>query len=147
VEPWVDLRKNLLLLLLPAITLGTALAGALTRFVRNSLLEVLHQDYVRTARAKGLPERVVIFKHALRNAAIPVVTVIGLQLGGLLGGAVVTEQIFSIPGFGRLVVDAVLNRDFPLLQAVVLLAALAVFLVNVLVDLLYAAIDPRIRYS
>lgn len=147
VEPWVDLRKNLLLLLLPAITLGTALAGALTRFVRNSLLEVLHQDYVRTARAKGLVERVVIFKHALRNAAIPVVTVMGLQLGGLLGGAVVTEQIFSIPGFGRLVVDAVLNRDFPVLQAVVLLAALAVFLVNVLVDLLYAAIDPRIRYT
>ncbi|MER3555838.1 MAG: glutathione ABC transporter permease GsiC [Meiothermus sp.] len=147
VEPWVDLRKNLLLLLLPAITLGTALAGALTRFVRNSLLEVLSQDYVRTARAKGLAERVVIFKHALRNAAIPVVTVMGLQLGGLLGGAVVTEQIFSIPGFGRLVVDAVLNRDFPVLQAVVLLAALAVFLVNVLVDLLYAAIDPRIRYT
>ncbi|MCL6526272.1 MAG: ABC transporter permease [Thermaceae bacterium] len=147
VEPWVDLRKNLLLMLLPAFTLGTALAGAIARFTRNSMLEVLSQDYVRTARAKGLAGPVVIYKHALRNAAIPVVTVIGLQLGGLLGGAVITEQVFSIPGFGRLVVDSVFNRDFPVLQAVVLFSALAVFLVNVLVDLLYAAIDPRIRYG
>ncbi|MFZ5992972.1 MAG: ABC transporter permease [Deinococcota bacterium] len=147
VEPWVDLRKNLSLMLLPAFTLGTALAGALARFTRNSMLEVLSQDYVRTARAKGLAGRVVIYKHALRNAAIPVVTVIGLQLGGLLGGAVVTEQVFSIPGFGRLVVDSVFNRDFPVLQAVVLFSAIAVFLVNVLIDLLYAAIDPRIRYG
>ncbi|MBI5813807.1 ABC transporter permease [Allomeiothermus silvanus] len=147
VEPWVDLRKNLSLMLLPALTLGTALAGALARFTRNSMLEVLSQDYVRTARAKGLAGRVVIYKHALRNAAIPVVTVLGLQLGGLLGGAVVTEQVFSIPGFGRLVVDSVFNRDFPVLQAVVLFSAIAVFLVNVLIDLLYAAIDPRIRYG
>ncbi len=146
VEPWVDLQKNLLLMLMPAITLGTALAGAIARFTRNSMLEVLSQDYVRTARAKGLEGRVVVYKHALRNAAIPVVTVIGLQLGGLLGGAVVTEQVFSIPGFGRLLVDSVFNRDFPVLQAVVLISALAVFLVNVLTDLLYAAIDPRIRY-
>lgn len=147
VEPWEDLRKNLLLMLMPAITLGTALAGAIARFTRNSLLEVLSQDFIRTARAKGLAERIVTFKHALRNAAIPIVTVIGLQLGGLLGGAVVTEQVFSIPGFGRLVVDAVFNRDFPVLQAVVLVSALAVFLINLLVDLLYAAIDPRIRYA
>lgn len=147
VEPWVDLRKNLLLMLLPAFTLGTALAGAIARFTRNSLLEVLSQDYVRTARAKGLGERIVVWRHALRNAAIPVVTVIGLQLGGLLGGAVITEQVFSIPGFGRLVVDSVFNRDFPVLQAVVLISAISVFLVNVLVDLLYAAIDPRIRYG
>lgn len=146
-EPWVDLRKNLLLMLLPSITLGTALAGAIARFTRNSMLEVLSQDYVRTARAKGLADRIVVYKHALRNAAIPIVTVIGLQLGGLLGGAVITEQVFSIPGFGRLVVDAVFNRDFPVLQAVVLISALAVFLVNVLVDLLYAAFDPRIRYG
>jgi peptide/nickel transport system permease protein len=146
VEPWVDLQKNLLLMLMPAITLGTALAGAIARFTRNSMLEVLSQDYVRTARAKGLEGRVVVYKHALRNAAIPVVTVIGLQLGGLLGGAVVTEQVFSIPGFGRLLVDSVFNRDFPVLQAVVLISALAVFLINVLTDLLYAAIDPRIRY-
>lgn len=146
VEPWVDLKKNLLLMLMPAITLGTALAGAIARFTRNSMLEVLSQDYVRTARAKGLEGRVVVYKHALRNAAIPVVTVIGLQLGGLLGGAVVTEQVFSIPGFGRLLVDSVFNRDFPVLQAVVLISALAVFLINVLTDLLYAAIDPRIRY-
>ncbi|GIW28177.1 MAG: hypothetical protein KatS3mg070_1540 [Meiothermus sp.] len=133
-------------MLMPAITLGTALAGAIARFTRNSMLEVLSQDYVRTARAKGLEGRVVVYKHALRNAAIPVVTVIGLQLGGLLGGAVVTEQVFSIPGFGRLLVDSVFNRDFPVLQAVVLISALAVFLINVLTDLLYAAIDPRIRY-
>jgi peptide/nickel transport system permease protein len=146
VEPWVDLQKNLLLMLMPALTLGTALAGAIARFTRNSMLEVLSQDYVRTARAKGLEGRVVVYKHALRNAAIPVVTVIGLQLGGLLGGAVVTEQVFSIPGFGRLLVDSVFNRDFPVLQAVVLISALAVFLINVLTDLLYAAIDPRIRY-
>ncbi len=146
VEPWVDLQKNLLLMLMPAITLGTALAGAIARFTRNSMLEVLSQDYVRTARAKGLEGRTVVYKHALRNAAIPVVTVIGLQLGGLLGGAVVTEQVFSIPGFGRLLVDSVFNRDFPVLQAVVLISALAVFLINVLTDLLYAAIDPRIRY-
>lgn len=146
VEPWIDLQKNLLLMLMPAITLGTALAGAIARFTRNSMLEVLSQDYVRTARAKGLEGRVVVYKHALRNAAIPVVTVIGLQLGGLLGGAVVTEQVFSIPGFGRLLVDSVFNRDFPVLQAVVLISALAVFLINVLTDLLYAAIDPRIRY-
>ncbi len=146
VEPWVDLQKNLLLMLMPAITLGTALAGAIARFTRNSMLEVLSQDYVRTARAKGLEGRVVVYKHALRNAAIPVVTVIGLQLGNLLSGAVITEKVFSIPGFGRLLVDSVFNRDFPVLQAVVLISALAVFLINVLTDLLYAAIDPRIRY-
>ncbi len=146
VEPWVDLRRNLLLMVLPAVTLGTALAGALARFTRNSLLEVLSQDYVRTAKAKGLAFPRVLGKHALRNAAIPILTVMGLQLGGLLGGAVVTEQIFSIPGFGRLVVDAVLTRDFTVLQGVVLVSALLVFLVNMTVDLLYALVDPRIRY-
>jgi peptide/nickel transport system permease protein len=133
-------------MILPALTLGTGLAGALARFTRNSVLEVLSQDYIRTALAKGLDERTVLLKHALRNAAIPILTVMGLQLGGLLGGAVVTEQIFSIPGFGRLVVDAVLTRDFPVLQGVVLIAAISVFLVNLLVDVLYALVDPRIRY-
>jgi peptide/nickel transport system permease protein len=146
VEPWVDLPKNLLLMVLPALTLGTGLAGALARFTRNSVLEVLSQDYIRTALAKGLSERTVLFKHALRNAAIPILTVMGLQLGSLLGGAVVTEQIFSIPGFGRLVVDAVLTRDFPVLQGVVLVAAIGIFLVNLLVDVFYALVDPRIRY-
>lgn len=146
VEPWVDVGRNLLLMILPAITLGTALAGALARFTRNSLLEVLSQDYIRTAKAKGLAFSQVLVKHALRNAAIPILTVMGLQLGGLLGGAVVTEQIFSIPGFGRLVVDAVLTRDFTVLQGVVLISALLVFLVNMVVDLLYALADPRIRY-
>ncbi len=134
-------------LVLPALALGLAGGGWYARIMRSSMLEVLSQDYVRTARAKGLGERIVVWRHALRNAAIPVVTVIGLQLGGLLGGAVITEQVFSIPGFGRLVVDSVFNRDFPVLQAVVLISAISVFLVNVLVDLLYAAIDPRIRYG
>lgn len=147
VEPWVDLRQNLMLLVLPAFTLGTALAGAVARFTRSSVLETLLQDYIRTARAKGLDPRTVLFKHSLRNAAIPILTILGLQLGGLLGGAVVTEQIFSIPGFGRLVVDAVLTRDFVVLQGVVLVAALAVFVVNLLVDALYAWVDPRIRYQ
>ncbi len=138
--------ENLRLMLLPAITLGLGTAGALTRFLRGSMLEVLGQDYVRTARAKGVMGRIVLYRHALRNALIPVVTIFGLQLGGLLGGAVITEQIFSIPGFGRLIVDAVFTRDFPVVQGIVLVSAMAIFLVSFLVDLIYAAIDPRIRY-
>ena len=138
--------ENLRLMLLPAITLGLGTAGALTRFLRGSMLEVLGQDYVRTARAKGVMGRVVLYRHALRNALIPVVTIFGLQLGGLLGGAVITEQIFSIPGFGRLIVDAVFTRDFPVVQGIVLVSAMAIFLVSFLVDLIYAAVDPRIRY-
>jgi peptide/nickel transport system permease protein len=138
--------ENLRLMLLPAITLGLGTAGALTRFLRGSMLEVLNQDYVRTARAKGVMGRIVLYRHALRNALIPVVTIFGLQLGGLLGGAVITEQIFSIPGFGRLIVDAVFTRDFPVVQGIVLVSAMAIFLVSFLVDLIYAAVDPRIRY-
>jgi peptide/nickel transport system permease protein len=138
--------ENLRLMLLPAITLGLGTAGALTRFLRGAMLEVLGQDYVRTARAKGVMGRIVLYRHALRNALIPVVTIFGLQLGGLLGGAVITEQIFSIPGFGRLIVDAVFTRDFPVVQGIVLVSAIAIFLVSFLVDLIYAAIDPRIRY-
>ncbi len=138
--------ENLRLMLLPAITLGLGTAGALTRFLRGAMLEVLGQDYVRTARAKGVLGRIVLYRHALRNALIPVVTIFGLQLGGLLGGAVITEQIFSIPGFGRLIVDAVFTRDFPVVQGIVLVSAIAIFLVSFLVDLIYAAIDPRIRY-
>ncbi|GGL99238.1 ABC transporter permease [Deinococcus aerophilus] len=138
--------RNLLLLLLPAITLGIGSAAVLTRYLRSSLSETLAQDYVRTAHAKGLPAGRVISKHALKNALIPFLTAFGLQLGGLLGGAVITEQIFSIPGFGRLLVDAVFTRDLPVIQAVVLVSAVAVFLVSFLVDLGYAAVDPRIRY-
>ena len=138
---------NLKLMLLPAITLGVGSGAVLTRFLRSSLLEVLGQDYVRTARAKGVASRLVIVKHALRNALIPVVTVLGLQLGGLLGGAVVTEQIFSVPGFGRLLVDAVFTRDLPVIQGMVLTSAALVFLVSFLIDLAYGAIDPRVRYG
>lgn len=136
----------LLLLLLPAVTLGVGSAAVLTRYLRSSLSETLNQDYVRTAHAKGLTVRQVISKHALKNALIPFLTAFGLQLGGLLGGAVITEQIFSIPGFGRLLVDAVFTRDLPVIQGVVLVSAVAVFLVSFLVDLGYAAVDPRIRY-
>lgn len=139
--------RNLLLLLLPAVTLGVHSGAVLTRYLRSSLSETLMQDYVRTAHAKGLPARRVTLKHALRNALIPFLTVFGLQLGGLLGGAVITEQIFSIPGFGRLLVDAVFTRDLPVIQGMVLVSAVAVFLVSFLVDLGYAAADPRIRYS
>jgi peptide/nickel transport system permease protein len=142
-----DPGRNLLLLLLPAFTLGTYSAAVLTRYLRASLSETLTQDYVRTAHAKGLPGGRVTLRHALRNALIPFMTVFGLQLGGLLGGAVITEQIFSIPGFGRLLVDAVFTRDLPVIQAMVLVSAVAVFAVNFLVDLGYAAADPRIRYS
>ena len=139
--------KNLTLTILPAITLGTAAAAVLTRYLRASMVETLSQDYVRTARAKGIAGYTVIMKHGLRNALIPVITAFGLQLGGLLGGAVITEQIFSIPGFGRLLVDAVFTRDLPVIQGVVITSALAVFVVSFLVDLAYAAVDPRIRYQ
>ncbi len=146
VTPLENPLENLRLMILPAITLGLGTAGALTRFLRGAMLEVLGQDYVRTARAKGVAGRAVLYRHALRNALIPVVTIFGLQLGGLLGGAVITEQIFSIPGFGRLIVDAVFTRDFPVVQGVVLFSAASIFLVSFLVDLIYAAVDPRIRY-
>lgn len=139
--------QNLLLLLLPAVTLGVHSAAVLARYLRSSLLETLTQDYVRTAHAKGVAGTRVTVKHALRNALIPVVTAFGLQLGGLLGGAVITEQIFSVPGFGRLLVDAVFTRDLPVIQGVVLVSAVAVFVVSFLVDLSYAALDPRIRYQ
>lgn len=142
-----DPLRNLSLMIMPAITLGTGLGAILTRYLRTSLLETLNQDYIRTASAKGVPSRAVIFKHGLRNAMIPVITTFGLQLGTLLGGAIITEQIFSIPGFGRLMVDAVATRDLPVVQGVVLMAAIAVFFASFLVDILYAAADPRIKYS
>ena len=140
-EPWRGLRA----LTLPAVTLGLALAAVIMRTLRSSLLEALGEDYVRTARAKGVSEWGVI-RHALKNALLPVVTVLGLQLGTLIGGAVITEYVFALPGVGRLVVDAVFARDYPLVQGVVLLIALGFILSNVLVDLLYCWIDPRIRY-
>lgn len=132
-------------LILPAVTLAAAPAAVLARLTRSSMLEVLNQDYVRTARAKGLHERRIVLKHALKNGLIPVMTVLGLQFGYLLGGAVITESVFAWPGIGRLVVDAILARDFPVVQGTVLTLALGFVLVNLAVDVLYAYLDPRIR--
>ncbi len=132
-------------LIMPSLTIGTSSAATITRMTRSSMLEVVRQDYIRTARAKGLSERVVITRHALKNALIPIVTVIGLQFGYLLGGAVLTETIFSWPGVGRLMVDAIRQRDYPVVQGGVLLLALTFSVVNLLVDVLYAYIDPRIK--
>ena len=141
-EPWEGLRS----LTLPAITLGLALAAVITRTLRSSMLEALSEDYIRTARAKGLSDGAVVRRHALKNALIPVVTVLGLQLGTLIGGAVITEYVFALPGVGRLVVDAVFARDYPLVQGVVLLIVVGFILSNLAVDLLYGFIDPRIRH-
>ncbi|MCK4260381.1 MAG: ABC transporter permease [Halanaerobiales bacterium] len=134
-------------LILPAIALGTGNAARIARMTRSSLLEVIRMDYIRTARSKGLNERVVIFKHALRNAMIPVVTVIGTQMGYLLGGTVLTETTFSWPGVGRLAIDAVQSRDFPMIQGTVLFLAIIFIVINLLVDLSYGWLDPRIRYE
>lgn len=132
---------------LPAITVSGGTIALLARLTRSSMLEVLNQEYVRTARAKGVRETLVVVRHAFRNALLPVITVIGLQFGFLLSGAVVTESIFSLPGMGRLLVQAILGRDFPVVQGAVLLAAVTFVLTNLLVDVLYAAVDPRIRYE
>ncbi len=137
---WENLRR----MIMPAFVLGTGLAAVLMRQMRSSMLEVLKQDYVRTARAKGQRGAVVVLKHAARNALIPVTTLLGLQLGGLLSGAVLTEQVFTLPGFGKLVVDAVFNRDYAVVQGAVLVTATAYILINLLVDITYALIDPRI---
>ncbi len=134
-------------LIMPAVALGFISSALLARLVRSGMLEVLSQEYVVTARAKGLARRVVVLRHALKNALIPVITMIGLQLGALLGGAVVTETIFSRPGVGRLAVDAILSRDFPLIQGTVLFGATAYVLVNLAIDALYTVVDPRIRYG
>jgi peptide/nickel transport system permease protein len=132
-------------LILPAITMGGALAAILTRMVRTSMLEELGQDYIRTARAKGLPERTVVYRHALRNAMIPIVTVLGLQFGALLAGAIVTETIFSWPGIGRLTVQAIANRDYYLVQGCILAIGLTYVAVNFLTDFVYSIVNPRIR--
>jgi peptide/nickel transport system permease protein len=140
---WENLRG----MVLPAITLGAAAMAIVARLTRSTLLEALQQDYVRTARAKGLREQAVIYSHALKNAMIPITTILGLQIGFLLGGAVITETIFALPGVGRLVVASIFERDFPLVQGVVLFLALMHLLVNLIVDLLYAYLDPRIRMA
>ena len=137
--------RGLRFLILPALTIGMAMAAVITRMTRSSLLEALDQDYVRTARSKGLVERRVVVGHALRNAMIPVVTVVGLQIGNLIAGAVITEYVFAIPGVGRLIVDSIFARDYPVLQGVVLFTAIGFILANLLADLMYAALDPRIR--
>ncbi|MDR7554088.1 MAG: ABC transporter permease [Armatimonadota bacterium] len=134
-------------LVLPAVTLGLATAAIIARMTRSSMLEVLRADYVRTARAKGLAERVVVNRHAFRNALIPVITVVGLQMGTLLSGAVLTESVFAWPGIGRLLVEGVLARDYPVVQGAVLVVAFAFAVVNLVVDVLYAVVDPRIRYE
>jgi peptide/nickel transport system permease protein len=142
-----DPIANIKGLVLPAVTLGAATAAIIARLTRSSLLEVLQLEYIRTARAKGLAERGVIYGHALKNAMIPVMTIIGLQVGALLGGAIITETIFVLPGVGRLAVDAIFTRDFPVLQGVVLFLALIYLFVNLTVDVLYAYLDPRIHYG
>jgi len=145
VSPVDDVLGNLTRMIMPALVLGTGLAAVLMRQTRNSMIEVLSADYVRTARAKGLAQRAVVLRHALRNGLIPVVTILGLQMGALMGGAVVTEQIFVIPGFGRLIVEAVFTRDYPVVQGVVLITASSYVLINLLVDVSYSLLNPRIR--
>jgi peptide/nickel transport system permease protein len=132
-------------LILPALTMGSALAAILTRMVRTAMLEELGQDYIRTARAKGLPERTVLYRHALRNAMIPIITLVGLQFGALLAGAIVTETIFAWPGIGRLTVSAISNRDYALVQGCILAVGLTYIFVNLATDTLYAVLNPRIR--
>lgn len=140
-----DPLGNLQRMLMPAFVLGASLAAVLMRQTRNSMIEVMSANYVRTAYSKGLAERVVVFRHALRNGLIPIVTILGLQMGALMGGAVVTEQIFVVPGFGRLIVEAVFTRDYPLVQGVVLITASTYVLINLLVDVSYSLLNPRIR--
>ncbi|MBV9174571.1 MAG: ABC transporter permease [Chloroflexi bacterium] len=145
VAPWEDLGQNLKLMLMPALALSSGIAAVIMRQVRASLLEVLQQEYVIVARAKGLGEQAVVSAHALKNALIPVVVVIGLQAGTLIGGAVVIETVFAIPGMGRLIVDSMYFRDYPMVQALLLLLAVVVLVTNLLTDLSYAYLDPRIR--
>jgi peptide/nickel transport system permease protein len=144
---WVDPAKNLSQMLLPAAILGIGLSGALMRLTRAQMLEVLRQEYVRTARAKGLADHAVVFRHALKNAVIPIVTLLGVQITVLVSGTVVLESIFVIPGMGRYLLEGVTYRDYPIVQAIVLIFATLVVFANLVVDMLYAWLDPRIRYS
>ena len=145
VPPWEDLRTNLTTILLPSFVLGTGVAGVMMRHTRSAMLETLGADYVRTARAKSVPERLVVVKHALRNALIPVITLGAIEFGRLLSGAVLTEQIFAIPGLGKLLVDGVLNRDYAVVQGVVLVSATLFVLLNLVADVLYFVANPRLR--
>ena len=145
VSPFEDWRTSLATTIMPAFVLGNAIAGVLMRHTRGAMLQALSSDYVRTARAKGLMERKVVLKHAMRNALTPVITLGALELGTLLSGAVLTEQIFSIPGFGKLIVDAVFNRDYAVVQGVVLVTATTYILLNLLADMAYVMVNPRLR--
>ena len=145
VSPFDDLKTNLASMIMPAFVLGNAIAAVLMRHTRSAMLQVLNADYVRTARAKGLDERVVVLKHALRNALTPVITLGALEFGTLLSGAVLTEQVFTIPGFGKLIVDAVFNRDYAVVQGVVLCTATAYIALNLIADLAYFLVNPRLR--
>jgi ABC-type dipeptide/oligopeptide/nickel transport system permease component len=147
--PWLPVSgaSTWLHYVLPTVTLAAYLMALVARLTRSSMLEVLRQDYVRTAHAKGLAQRMVLWRHALKNAAIPIVTVVGMQIGTLLGGAVVTETIFNWPGIGKLVIEAIWRRDYPIVQAVLLLSAFVFVVINLLVDLLYSYLDPRIRFQ
>ena len=145
VSPFENLRENLAAMIMPAFVLGNAIAAVLMRHTRSAMLQVLSQEYVRTARAKGVSERAVILQHALRNALIPIITLGALEFGTLLSGAVLTEQVFTIPGFGKLIVDAVFNRDYAVVQGVVLVTATAYIVLNFAADVAYAFVNPRIR--
>ena len=146
VSPFENLKDNLAAMIMPAFVLGTGIAAVLMRHTRSSMLQVLAADYVRTARAKGLRERVVVLKHALRNALTPVITLGALELGTLLSGAVLTEHVFTIPGFGKLIIDAVFNRDYAVVQGVVLVTATAYILLNLMADMAYFVFNPRLRH-
>jgi peptide/nickel transport system permease protein len=147
-QPWqVDPMRTLESLFLPALSLGLVRAAVLTRMTRSSMLEVLGEDYIRTARSKGLPKRKVVYKHAFRNAIIPVVTIVGLQAGDLLAGAIIIEMVFYLPGVGRLVFEAIGQRDLPVIQGVVLLIAMMIVVINFVIDIAYRYLDPRIRYE
>ncbi|HZB38894.1 MAG TPA: ABC transporter permease, partial [Beijerinckiaceae bacterium] len=145
VSPWQDWRQSLATTIMPAFVLGNAIAGVIMRHTRSAMLQALQSDYVRTARAKGLQERTVVMKHAMRNALTPVITLGALEFGTLLSGAVLTEQIFTIPGFGKLIVDAVFNRDYAVVQGVVLVTATTYIILNLLADVGYILVNPRLR--
>ena len=147
VSPSLDLADNLHRMLLPAIAVGVAFTATVMRQTRSALLEVLNQDYMLTAHAKGLCERIVVWKHALRNALIPVITVISMQIGRLIGGVIVTETVFVLPGMGSAISEAILSRDYPIVMGLILVVASIVVLINMVVDVLYIFIDPRISHK